>query len=206
MNNIFDDIFTDADYDQLNNLVRWNGLNRINNESVAHHSFIVSWFSRILVEEMFPEGEEKLKLDVTTYAIFHDFDEMFSGDITHNVKYNKYNGHKIKEMIDDYCHHMVSTKFKEFSPTNNMLKSYLLGDNDPVVKTIVKLADWLSMLFYVKKEITLGNKDLYKEFDYCVEKIREASGKCFKALKERGKFEEQVLVDISSLNYTKYGR
>ena len=109
-------------------------------------------------------------------------------------------------MIDDYCHHMVSTKFKEFSPTNNMLKSYLLGDNDPVVKTIVKLADWLSMLFYVKKEITLGNKDLYKEFDYCVEKIREASGKCFKALKERGKFEEQVLVDISSLNYTKYGR
>ena len=206
--NIFDEIFSDPDYDQLNNLVRWNGLNRNNNESVAHHSFIVAWFARIIVEELLPRGEEPFKLAVTTYAIFHDFDEMFSGDITHEVKYNSYNGAKIKELIDDFCVHMTKQKFDGSTPSSFMLRNYLLGQIPPEVKSIVKLADWLSMAFYVKKEIKLGNKDLYEQYDYCSVQIRKACTNCFVAMKDtfRTDFKSQILDEISNLKFSEYGR
>lgn len=208
--NIFEEIFTDPDYDQLNNLVRWNGLNRNNNESVAHHSFIVTWFSRLIVEELLPAelSDESFKLKVVTYAVFHDFDEMFSGDITHNVKYNNYNGTLIKELIDDYCEHMTKVKFNETTPSSLMLRKNLLGDVPKSVKAIVKLADWLSMAFYVKKEIKLGNKDLYEQYDYCTVKIRESCNNCYMAMEKefQGFFKSRILDEIVKLKFSEYGR
>lgn len=206
--NIFDEIFTDPDYDQLNNLVRWNGLNRNNNESVAHHSFIVAWFSRLLVEELLPVGFEPFKLAVTTYAVFHDFDEMFSGDITHDVKYNSYNGTQIKKLIDDFCIQMTKQKFDGSSPSSALLRSNLLGEIQPEVKSIVKLADWLSMAFYVKKEIKLGNKDLYDQYDYCSVQIRRSCTNCYVLMKETfdKNFKSGILDEIANLKFSQYGR
>jgi 5'-deoxynucleotidase YfbR-like HD superfamily hydrolase len=207
MENIFDRIFTDPDFDQLNNLVRWNGLGRINNESVAHHSFIVSWFSRIIVEELLKNNNDQLKLEVVTYALFHDFDEMFSGDIGHTVKYNEFNGAKIKKLVDEFCVNMTKDKFKENTPTNLMLRKNLLGDVSDVAKSIVKLADWLSMSYYVQKEIRLGNKNLFVEYDYCSLKVKESSCKCLELMRSKyPEFRDKILNDIKKLNFAKYGR
>jgi len=206
--NIFDDIFSDPDYDQLNNLVRWNGLNRNNNESVAHHSFIVTWFSRIIVEELLPVGNDSFKLMVTTYACFHDFDEMFSGDITHDVKYNSYNGEAMKKLINEFCDFKTKEKFTGNTASSLMLRTYLLGEIDPEAKNIVKLADWLSMAFYVKKEINLGNKDLFEQYDYCALQIIDNCTKTFVSMKKRfgNDFDSRIINDISKLKFSKYGR
>lgn len=206
---VFDNIFTDPDYDQLSNLVRWNGLNRNNNESVAHHSFIVTWFSRIIIEELLAHGHEEFKLDVITYACFHDFDEMFSGDIAHGVKYNDFNGKEIKELINNFCKFKTEQKFNDnTSPSDLMMKKNLLENISPKVKSIVKLADWLSMSFYVKKEINLGNKDLFEQYDYCAIAVRESCIKCNDIMTEiYGKdFNGEILRDISNLKFSKYGR
>jgi 5'-deoxynucleotidase YfbR-like HD superfamily hydrolase len=206
--NIFEEIFSDPQYDQLNNLVRWNGLNRNNNESVAHHSFIVAWFSRLIVEELLPIGFEAFKLEVTTYAIFHDFDEMFSGDITHDVKYNDFNGAEIKRMIDDFCTHSTKQKYDGSTPSSRILRENLLGEIEPSVKSIVKLADWLSMAYYVKKEINLGNKDLFEQYDYCSVQIRNNCTKCFMLMTKEfdGVFNSKVINEISNLKFSKHGR
>ena len=206
--NIFDDIFSDPDYDQLNNLVRWNGLNRNNNESVAHHSFIVTWFSRLIVEELLPVGHEPFKLAVTTYACFHDFDEMFSGDITHDVKYNEHNGEAMRKLIDEFCIFRTKGKFDGMSPSSALLRQNLLGEIRKETKSIVKLADWLSMAFYLKKEINLGNKDLFEQYDYCALQIRKSCTKCFVDMKNTygEHFSSKIIDEISNLKFSKYGR
>lgn len=173
---IFQNIFEDPDFDNLNNLSRWNGLSRIKEETVAHHSFIVTWFSRILAEEIFQcDYYDKIKLEIVTYAMFHDFDEIFSGDITHNVKYNSFNGEVLRKELDKYVSNMTREKFKEDTLTNEMFNKYLCKSISSYAKKIVKLSDWLSMLFYLKKEISLGNKNLFVQYDYCIEKIKEST-------------------------------
>lgn len=201
--NIFEQIFKDPDYDQLNNIVRWNGLNRIKDESVAHHSFIVSWFSRIIVENLFPVGNYEMKLEVTTYAIFHDFDEMFSGDIVHSVKYNSFNGDKMRKLLDEYCNARTKEKFSGDSATDKLFRTYLdSGNINKTSKMIVKLADWLSMLFYIKKEIQLGNAGLFDQFTYC----KEAMNKCVEDLHDRldriePNWDNAILMEIKSINF-----
>lgn len=172
---IFEKIFNDPDFDQLNNLSRWNGLSRLKEETVAHHSFMVAWFTRILVEELFKKdlGLEDLKFEATTYALFHDFDEIFSGDIAHNVKYNKHNGSKIREAVDEFVRFKIEDKFNENDDVDKMFKKYLNKDIDPICKNIVKVSDWLSMFFYLKKEVSLGNRNLMSQYEYCKVKIKE---------------------------------
>ena len=203
---MFDKIFTDRDFDQLNNMVRWNGLNRIKDESVAHHSFIVTWFSRIIVEELLGDKNDSFKLEVITYALFHDFDEMFSGDIIHGVKYNEFNGKEIKKSIDEYCNFKVINKFAEQNSSNNLIKKNMTGFVSKSAKSIVKLSDWLSMCFYLKKEIALGNKGLYDHYFYCAEKVNHASLICKEEMSHiyGPTYNPKILDDIFELNFSEY--
>ena len=104
---IFKRFLQDPEFDQLNNMVRWNGANRIKDETVAHHSYIVSWFSRVLAEEIFED--DSIKLKVVSFALFHDFDEMFTGDILNPFKYNEYNGVEVRNSIDEFLKFKIKT-------------------------------------------------------------------------------------------------
>jgi 5'-deoxynucleotidase YfbR-like HD superfamily hydrolase len=169
--NIIDKIFHDPDFDQLNNMVRWNGLNRIKDETVAHHSFFVAMVSRLLAEEILNEDDINLKLQITTYAIFHDFDEMFTGDIVHGVKYGNAYGEEMRNLLDLIIKDKVNAKFNKDRESEKLL-SDIMTSVPFLVKKIVKVADWLSMLFYLKKELNLGNTSLLNQQFYCVEKVK----------------------------------
>lgn len=171
--NIIDKIFHDPDFDQLNNMVRWNGLNRIKEETVAHHSYFVAMVSRLLAEEIFGKDDVEIKLQITTYAIFHDFDEMFTGDIAHVVKYGNAYGEELRNLLDLIIKDKVNAKFNKERESENLIVE-VMTSVPFLVKKVVKVADWLSMVFYLKKELNLGNSSLVSQQEYCVEKVRIA--------------------------------
>ena len=172
--NIIDKIFSDSDLDELNNMVRWNGANRIKDETVAHHSYIVTMFARLLSEEIF-KGDVEAKLMTTTYAIFHDFDEIFTGDINHRVKHNQLNGKKIQFLLDEYVSQKANEKFADFSNNSDFIINKILNKDIPNhIRKLVKVCDWLSMIYYLVKERNLGNKSLENRYNYCISKFIES--------------------------------
>jgi 5'-deoxynucleotidase YfbR-like HD superfamily hydrolase len=199
---IFEKFLHDPEFDQLNNMVRWNGMNRIKDETVAHHSYIVTWFSRVLAEEIF--DCDSIKLKIISYALFHDFDEMFTGDILHPLKYNKFNGTNIKQSIDDYLDFKINEKFSSDNNTDKMFRNLLMKDFPDYVSKIVKLADWLSMYFYINKEMQLGNKSITEQRRYCIESILKACEDCVVSLSSEEndfKVNIEIITNIKKLNF-----
>jgi len=162
----------DRDLSNLDTIQRWD-LNRvISKETVSQHSFWVVLISTIFAEILTDRLD--LKYLILRYAITHDVPEIFSGDINHVVKRNKYNGKEISKLLDEFCDSMMSEKFGRMEFFNDLFCNLFEGVNkDDVlfVKKVVKLADWTSFLRYIEAEKSLGNTNLLPIKDYCVENI-----------------------------------
>lgn len=192
----------DPDLDRLSETVRWNGLRRIKDETVSHHSHTVSMFSMILAEEIFED--DAVKHQIVSYAILHDFDEIFTGDILNPVKYNELNGVDLREEIDRYIDHKVHEKFNTNSATDIMFRKFLTKNFPNYIARVVKVADWISMFHYIDKEIMLGNKGVADRRAFCIQGIRESAQHCIQELnKYRGEinFRTEILHQIKNSNY-----
>jgi len=171
-------MFVDEDFDALNNTVRWNGKARNKDETVAHHEMIATIFGRIIVEEIFMPTElqithlvqQDMKLQIITAIMFHDFDEFITGDVLHHVKYNPHNGYQIKKMLEEFIDYKMKVLFDDEVPAEKMILDAC--DPNEYIKLIVKVCDWLALLFYVSKEVSLGNKRFKREWDYPVKKLK----------------------------------
>lgn len=162
-------------FDELNDMVRWNGMPRIKDETVGAHIYIVTVLSRFLAEELLV-GKNRTSqiLEVITYATFHENDELISGDINHNVKYNSHNGPAIRQQLKSYIDFIGDKIISEDNSKSMKLFSNMLKEEiSPVTKYIVKIADWLSMLMYLVKESNLGNKYVQNRIYYIQTKIEE---------------------------------
>lgn len=180
MENLLIKLFKDEDFDALNNTIRWNGKSRHNDESVGHHTYLVTVFVRVILEDMFQHLEpvdegfdisQMMKLRVMTKALFHDFDETITGDVIHTVKYNKFNGEDIRNALEAYVHGAMAQKLDLGVPSELMIYESIT-DQKGFEKYLVKLGDWLSVLFYISKEISLGNSRFKKNWGYAVEGTR----------------------------------
>lgn len=210
--NTFKEIFNNPIYDQINNMVRWNGLSRIKDETVGHHTHIVTFFSRVIFKDLFSNSnlvsskKNYYLAELLTYSIFHDFDEAFTGDILHNFKHNEINGENIKKEIDEYLNNIQLKNFNSGNPFHELMTDYVFDKQIAKFnKDIVKLADWLSMLFYLKKEMMLGNQNVKNQFDYCLNKTIQQTWNLEASLKEMFNATEginyTILVNIRKTNF-----
>ena len=128
----------------LGKIVRYNHRCRLQNESVAEHSFFVSLFCLKIMA--------KLNLDVSTerqvliLAALHDTAESKTSDIPHDVKEHYPEMEEILEKIEkDYYEKHWKRFFQDvYRP-------------DDLVYNILKLADSYSVYQYCLNEISLGN-------------------------------------------------
>lgn len=177
-------IFNGAYLKRLDNIKQWQEMDVFKEESVSQHSYKVSIFGRILLEDIFGRNDGpydlkilNFKLSCMSAVLFHDWDEaLLLRDMSHEVKYNSYNGSKIRKALDDYSHHMALTEFKENDESGMFsVASCMVIDNityqGAVVKKFCKLCDWLALIFYMKRERELGNKSLDDRWNYCKDKF-----------------------------------
>jgi len=94
-------------------------------QSVAEHSFNVTMIALTLVED---ENDHDLKLEVLLYSLLHDMDEVYTGDIPSSFK----------RRLRAECPSVIKL---------------LDGDKfvPPEVKSIVKLADCLEAIYFLRQ-------------------------------------------------------
>lgn len=165
------DVIKSEEFNSLDDIQRFNKTKCIKSESVTAHSNWVTILSIFLVEQLQETGLfenenfknnnfdlNKFKYEVVLCSCLHDFDESLVGDILFDVKYNSYNGKKIKAAVDDYVEHKLSLIFDEDILIENLiLKSLSLPKEDFILKFIIKMADWFSCIKFELSEIKLGN-------------------------------------------------
>lgn len=174
--NIFEVIFSDGDFDALNQTTRWNGKRVIQKESVGEHTNMVVFFTRLLVEELYDGNSQYSSkcLEAVTLAIFHDFGEFFTGDVLHTVKYNQFNGSEIRDLLDDFVSKQLEIKFDKRTKSESLILDCFDRYSEES-HLIVKISDWLSMSFFLEREKSLGNSNLLDVNEYCESKIRSSS-------------------------------
>ena len=180
---MIDKIVTRSYLKRLDNIIQWQERDVFNKESVSQHSFKVSVFTRVLLDDVFGDSHdlqvERFKLDCVTHAIFHDWDEaIFLRDVSHSIKYNEFNGQDVRNAIDDYVNHEFSKEFEDLDEQDKVAYKTLqksIVNVDQRVKIVVKVADWLALLFFCRRELALGNKNFEATYKYCKQAIFNAA-------------------------------
>lgn len=149
----------------LAHVTRFNNRPQHFEESVAEHTFYVSYFTFIICSLL-----EKKKIKVNTkkalqMALIHDAEEGFSGDILNPFKHFN---EKVSKAIRDVNKQVIGEAFDGLPKD---LQKYLidLWNEEQSVSTteaqIVKVADKLSLLSKCFEEIRAGNnyfEEIYK--------------------------------------------
>lgn len=174
----------DGDYlKNLDNIDQWQEVDKLNSESVSQHSYKVTIFARVLLEDLFgdisssdPEIAYQIcsfKLDVATRALLHDWDEtLIRRDLSHVIKYNSFNGDALRKNIDDLAEHLATKEFAQIANSDGGLTaSSAMMINQicyPVeaVQALVKVCDWLAQKFYCRREVAMGNKSFDRNIEY----------------------------------------
>lgn len=181
---------------RLDNIIQWQEVDVLKHESVASHSYKAAVFARLALEDLFENIETvevmKFKLEVFTATLFHDWDEsLLRRDISHDTKYNEYNGNLLREVLNDLSKHLAEEEFSEidFACENQtssavMLKNCITPING-AVHAFVKFCDWLAVIFYIRREISLGNKDFFGREVYALERIAGVRNNLIDVLKEK---------------------
>lgn len=164
---------------RLDNIKQWLEYDRHQQESVSQHSYKVSVFTMCLLDYLWPGGDDNntvaaFKYQTLKMALMHDFDEaILRRDITHELKYNAYNGSELRNVLDEFVAHQVADEFGDDS-----VVSKTLSKDAPyydVAHAIVKVADWMALLYFLKRELAMGNRSWpLNLLPYCKESYRKA--------------------------------
>ena len=128
----------------LSKIIRYNHRNKLQDESVAAHSFYVSLFCLKIMSKL--NLDKEIERQVLILAALHDTAESKTSDIPHDVKANYPEMQKILNKIEkDYYSEVWPVYFDD------------IYNSDEIVQLIVKLADAYSVYQYCINENTLGN-------------------------------------------------
>lgn len=179
-----------GDFDSLFDTIRWNGSSFTHQkENLAAHQYTVAVMANALAIDLSLAAEYRLQ--VLQYALHHDWDEIFTGDIGHTVKYNSHNGLLLRQTIDQLVDFTAQREFISNATDESEISIGLVLNGEhgysPSVPMLSKVCDWLSMLFFCARETRLGNTYFQQKMAYCSNST----------LASIDRFWEQFKIDVS---------
>ena len=127
-------IFDELDQ-RLSIVPRWVILPTIQKQSVAEHCFNVERIATSIADNWFHiEPESETMWRISQWALHHDDDEAYTGDIPTTAK-----------------------KWVTKTPVDQIGEK-MIHQNDDQVKWIVKLADMMEAYWFLSRELRMGNK------------------------------------------------
>lgn len=206
------DLFSEIESDSLTHIKRWSKKPTHHHESVSEHSHDVAAFTAVIVTSMTAALQNKSRqfiwgtdvkitllefsLDTMNYSVYHDIDERFTGDITHDVKHKGEHGEEMRKLLQKMVEKMAEEKFSKHPDDylHRVFKQIYIGDVGSASKFVVKVADWLSMTKFAKREWMMGNKFMEGVYWYGVESLKklcdEAETKLLKHLQQLHGFDD----------------
>lgn len=148
---------------RLRNIVRFSNSHRIQDESVAEHSFGTALYCLVIGEELRQGG---LQIDVelsVKRALVHDVEESHSGDF---IRTFKHSDPVLAKAIDEAAERFSKKIFEEMAPPKSADVLYELwkkAKDRTLEGMLVELSDFLSVVSYVLREAQMGNRALLDE-------------------------------------------
>lgn len=164
---------------RLNSIIRYNTLNRIGCETVAAHSYFVTFFIHDICTDF--KLSDIIRLYSLEAGIFHDVPEVITNDITHDVK-ELIGG--LRALLQPYEEDII----KQYSPRawKVLFKPETLEER--LAHAIVNHADILSVCQYCGNEVDMGNttfKGLFSDSCMRVSQSREEVRKLSNEYKQK---------------------
>lgn len=161
-------IFNRAYLKRLDNIIQWSEMDVITRESVSQHSYKVTIFCRVLLEEIFGHKFSPVVanyvIGCVDHAMFHDWDEaLLLRDISHETKYNEFNGDKIRAELDALSKFLSKKEF-ETDTVGGQFVYDALNTTDSKVLLFCKVCDWMALAFFIKREQSRGNTNLSAQY------------------------------------------
>ena len=197
-------LITDEDLKVLDTEDRWSLHCTHVKENINSHTNWVNIFTWVLCKK---QGYDEAKTGrALTFSTFHDFDEIFTGDLNHKFKYDFDNGVDI-EQVKKYAQKKVKEKLMSFGISKEDIRSTFTVEDE--IKLLVKLADWLSALQFLSFELFLGNNTLKvkKDFVYCLIGVCKAiqDFSVCKNIEETDSDLARLFLDLRKINNLLYG-
>ena len=181
-------VFNGAYLKRLDNIVQWSEKDVFTRETVSSHSYKVTVFCRVLLEEIFRvdnDSTREFKMNCVTHAMFHDWDEaLLLRDISHETKYNSYNGEQIRSVLDSLSKHLAVNEFLDETSTGEFIFGAIFT-NDESVNSFCKVCDWLALAFFIKREQSMGNQNLSAQETTVKGGLRKSINRCVGILVQR---------------------
>ena len=181
-------VFNGAYLKRLDNIVQWSEKDVFTRETVSSHSYKVTVFCRVLLEEIFRvdnDSTREFKMNCVTHAMFHDWDEaLLLRDISHETKYNSYNGEQIRSVLDSLSKHLAVNEFLDETSTGEFIIEAIFT-NDESVNSFCKVCDWLALAFFIKREQSMGNQNLSAQETTVKDGLRKSINRCVGILVQR---------------------
>jgi 5'-deoxynucleotidase YfbR-like HD superfamily hydrolase len=143
------------------NVFRYNGTDTIKRESVAEHSYGVAVIAGVLTKKILSQGKFSInEALVYEMALFHDYEELYAGDIPAPFKINN---PAFADKYDMACQsYLVNLSLQSDDEARHFMNIPYM---DSIERRIVKIADILQLISYCYTELRMGNsliKDVLK--------------------------------------------
>ena len=171
-------IVDDYNVYKLSNIIRYSQQNKIKNETVAEHSYYVSWFVNRLCTKY--ALNDKIRLMALEAALLHDIPEVITNDITYDVKRMI---PEVPGLLQPYEEEVI----REHSSRAHKVLFNPETSDEIVAKKIVKHADILSVLQYCQNEEELGNKNFTELRKATEKRVKESRDALIASINEGGK-------------------
>lgn len=149
-------IFNELDH-RLSVVKRWSVVQTIRQQSVAEHSYNVTIIALRIAEQWYGITGGQALSAIMKRALFHDWWESITGDAPTYMK----------RFIDE------TSAITEFE-ANEITEGVDLGDADrDVFRVIVKMADYIDALIFLRMEVSLGNKSVVHHIREMEQRFKE---------------------------------
>lgn len=170
-------IVDDYNVYKLSNIIRYSQQNKIKNETVAEHSYYVSWFVNRLCTKY--SLSDTIRLMALEAALLHDVPEVITNDITYDVKRMIT---EVPGLLQPYEEEVI----REHSSRAHKVLFNPETNDEIIAKKIVKHADILSVLQYCQNEEALGNKNFTELRKATEQRVKESRDALVASINEGG--------------------
>ena len=137
---------------------RWGLMRNTRNENIQEHSLQVSMIAHVLalISNKYFQGTVDANR-VAVIAMFHDCDEIITGDLPTPIKYYSNSIREAYREVEKTAKaKLLSMLPEEFRETYDDLLSY---EDDEVIRRLVKAADTISAHIKCIEELSMGNTE-----------------------------------------------
>lgn len=177
-------IFSGDYLKRLDNIIQWSEKDVFTRESVSQHSYKVTIFCRVMLQEIFgdlSECTDKIQtfaMRCVDHAMFHDWDEaLLLRDISHETKYNPYNGEEIRRVLDNLSQYLSVRELTDHTLCGSFVHG-ALNEKDRDVLLFCKFCDWMALAFFIRREMSLGNKNLNPQIKTVEDGLKKCGEEC----------------------------